>query len=95
MKQVCLVILWINAVWGYRQVYNVPNDFMGPAALQDAPRVTTSYDEMNNDRLSRLITLGEAKVDPQKHLLLNPIHHYDQDVEFVNDIKVAKGTFLS
>lgn len=42
---------------------------------------------MNNDRMSRLITLGEAKVDPQKHLLLNPLHHYDEDVEFVSEIK--------
>lgn len=37
--------------------------------------------------MSRLITLGEAKVDPQKHLLLNPLHHYDEDVEFVSEIK--------
>lgn len=42
--------------------------------LYDKPQITTSYDQMANDRLSRLITLGEAKVDPQKHLLLNPIH---------------------
>lgn len=41
---------------------------------------------MNNDKSTRLITLGEAHVDPEKHVILNPLHNYDEDVEFVSDI---------
>lgn len=39
---------------------------------------------MNNDMSSRLITVGESHIDPEKHVLLNPMDTYDQDVEFVN-----------
>jgi hypothetical protein len=46
---------------------------------------------MNNDRNTRLITLGEAHVDPEKHVELNPFTKYDEDVEFVSDLALAKS----
>jgi hypothetical protein len=46
---------------------------------------------MNNDKSSRLITLGEAHIDPTKHVVLNPLHNYDEDVEFVSDIGKTKA----
>jgi hypothetical protein len=46
---------------------------------------------MNNDKSTRLITLGEAHVDPEKHVILNPLHNYDEDVEFVTDIAKVKA----
>ena len=50
---------------------------------------------MNNDKSTRLITLGEAHIDPEKHILLNPMENYDEDVEFVSDIsKVKAGKFF-
>jgi hypothetical protein len=46
---------------------------------------------MNNDKSTRLITLGEAHIDPEKHILLNPMENYDEDVEFVSDISKVKA----
>jgi hypothetical protein len=46
---------------------------------------------MNNDKSTRLITVGEAHVDPKKHIILNPLHNYDEDVEFVSDIGKVKA----
>jgi hypothetical protein len=50
---------------------------------------------MNNDKSTRLITLGEAHIDPERHVIYNPLHNYDEDVEFVTDIsKVKAGNFF-
>lgn len=46
---------------------------------------------MNNDKSTRLITLGEAHIDPEKHIILNPLNNYDEDVEFVSDIAKVKA----
>lgn len=32
---------------------------------------------------TRLITLGEAHVDPEKHVTFSPVHQYEEDPEFV------------
>jgi len=37
------------------------------------------------DRSKRLITLGEPQKDPLRHIDFSPVHHYDEDVEFVSD----------
>jgi hypothetical protein len=36
------------------------------------------------DRSKRLITLGESKKDPEIHVDFSPVHHYDEEVEFVS-----------
>lgn len=46
---------------------------------------------MNNDKSTRLITLGEAHIDPERHVIYNPLHNYDEDVEFVTDISKVKA----
>ena len=39
--------------------------------------------------------MGEAHVDPLRHVVLNPLHNYDEDVEFVSDIgKVKAGNYF-
>lgn len=40
---------------------------------------------MNNDMNSRVISVGEAHVDPNRHITFTPMHQYDEDVEFVSD----------
>jgi len=35
--------------------------------------------------------MGEAHVDPLRHVVLNPLHNYDEDVEFVSDIGKVKA----
>ncbi len=39
------------------------------------------------DRSKRLITLGEPQKDPLRHIDFSPVHHYDEDVEFVSDFQ--------
>ena len=47
-----------------------------------------------NDR-TRLITLGEAHVDPEKHLTFSPVHPYEDDPEFVTAAsQIRKGNFI-
>ena len=43
------------------------------------------------DRSKRLITLGEASKDSSKHVEFSPVHHYDEEVEFVSDIHIKTG----
>jgi len=60
-------------------------DSLNPTAavLDMAPKLTTSFDEVQQNDNTRLITLGEAKVDPAKHLTFSPVHQYEEDPEFV------------
>jgi len=43
------------------------------------------------DRSKRLITLGEASKDSSKHVEFSPVHHYDEEVEFVSEIHIKTG----
>ena len=40
---------------------------------------------MAHNENKRMITLGESQIDPKKRITYKPIHHYDEEVEFVND----------
>jgi hypothetical protein len=47
----------------------------------------------HNDN-KRVITLGESLIDLNKSITYNPIHHYDEEVEFVNDQSPAGQSSL-
>jgi len=65
-------------------VHNVADSLKPEAAILDtAPKLTTSFDEVQMNDRTRLITLGEAHVDPEKHLTFSPVHQYEEDPEFV------------
>lgn len=48
-----------------------------------APKLTTSFDEVQANDNTRLITLGEAKMNPERHIAFSPVHQYEEDPEFV------------
>ena len=63
--------------------------------MDTAPRLTTSFDEVQMNDRTRLITLGEAHVDPEKHLTFSPVHQYEEDPEFVTAAsQIRKGNFI-
>jgi hypothetical protein len=96
MKHKIILILWLGqTIRGNNPVYNERDSLViDNAILRQQPTITTSFDQMNNDMNSRLITMGEAHVDPQKHVLMNPFNTYDEDVEFVSAPKIVKGISL-
>jgi len=56
-------------------VHNVADSLNPEAPILDvAPRLTTSFDEVQMNDHTRLITLGEAHMDPEKHLSFSPVH---------------------
>jgi hypothetical protein len=65
-------------------VHNVMDSLNPEAPILDmAPKLTTSFDEVQANDNTRLITLGEAKMDPERHLSFSPVHQYEEDPEFV------------
>jgi hypothetical protein len=64
-----LFIVYLARINCSNPVFNVADSLNPEAPILDlAPKLTTSFDEVQMNDHTRLITLGEAHVDPEKHL---------------------------
>lgn len=91
-----LFIVGLSRVSCHNPVHNVMDSLNPTAQILDmAPKLTTSFDEVQQNDNTRLITLGEAKVDPSKHLTFSPVHQYEEDPEFVTAAsQIRQGSAL-
>ena len=83
-----LTILILRISMSHNPVYNVIEaDPWKDPNRPLVPQLTTNSETMMTDRSKRLITLGEGQMNPERHIDFSPVHHYDEEVEFVSPKK--------